>query len=59
LRNILPKSTVLREFLWAKRLNAKDIHKEIFPVYVAKRLSRKVVHGWVEIFSEARSKIAN
>jgi hypothetical protein len=21
-------------FLWAKGLNAKDIHKEIFPVYV-------------------------
>jgi hypothetical protein len=23
-------------FLWAKRLNAKDIHKEIFPVYGGK-----------------------
>jgi hypothetical protein len=26
-------------FLWAKGLNAKDIHKEIFPVYVDKCLS--------------------
>jgi hypothetical protein len=23
-------------FLWAKGLNTKDIHKEMFPVYVAK-----------------------
>jgi hypothetical protein len=35
-------------FLWAKGLNAKDIHKEIFPVYGGKCLSRKVVHIWVE-----------
>jgi hypothetical protein len=30
-------------FLWAKGLNAKDIHKEMFPVYVGKCLSHKVV----------------
>jgi hypothetical protein len=24
---------VMRFFLWAKGLNAKDIHKEMFPVY--------------------------
>jgi hypothetical protein len=34
-------------FLWAKRLNAKDIHKEMFPVYGGKNLSRKAVHNWV------------
>jgi hypothetical protein len=34
--------------LWAKGLNAKDIHIEIFPVYGGKYLSRKAVHNWVE-----------
>jgi hypothetical protein len=32
---------------WAKGLNAKDIHKEMFLVYGVKCLSRKAVpHGW-------------
>jgi hypothetical protein len=31
--------------LWAKELNAKYIHKETFPVYGGKCLSRKVVHS--------------
>jgi hypothetical protein len=35
-------------FLWAKGLNAKDIHIEMFPVYGVKCLSRKAVHNWVE-----------
>jgi hypothetical protein len=30
-------------FLWAKGLNAKDIHKEIVPVDGRKRLSLKAV----------------
>jgi hypothetical protein len=34
-------------FLWVKGLNAKDIHKEMFPVYGGKCLSRKAVHNWV------------
>jgi hypothetical protein len=34
-------------FLWAKGPNAKDIHKETFPVYGGKCLSRKAVHNWV------------
>jgi hypothetical protein len=34
-------------FLWAKGHNAKDIHKEMFPVYGGKCLSRKAVHNWV------------
>jgi hypothetical protein len=38
-------------FLWAKGLNAKNIHKEKFPVYGAKCLSRKAVHNWIEKFS--------
>jgi hypothetical protein len=35
-------------FLWAEELNAKDIYKEIFPLYVGKCLSCKTVHNWVE-----------
>jgi hypothetical protein len=34
--------------LWAKGLNAKDIHKEMFPVYGGKYLSCKVIHNWVK-----------
>jgi hypothetical protein len=34
--------------LRAKGLNAKDIHKEMFPVYGGKCLSCKAVHNWVE-----------
>jgi hypothetical protein len=45
-------------FVWAKGLNAKDIHKETFPVYGGKCLSCKVVHNWVEKFSQGRSKVA-
>jgi hypothetical protein len=45
--------------LWAKELNAKDIHKQIFPVYGGKCLSRKAVHSWVKKFSEGRSKVAD
>jgi hypothetical protein len=46
-------------FLWAKGLNEKDIHKEMFPVYYGECLSRKAVHNWVEKFSEVRSKVAD
>jgi hypothetical protein len=39
-------------FFWrgggAKGLNAKDIHKEMFPVHGWKSLLRKAVHNWVE-----------
>jgi hypothetical protein len=54
--SIIKMATVLEEctikeqrsvmrFLWAKGLNAKDIHKEMFPVYGGKCLSRKAVHN--------------
>jgi hypothetical protein len=33
-------------FLWAKGLSAKDIHKEMFPVYGGKCLSLKTVQPW-------------
>jgi hypothetical protein len=48
LEGVLPKSNVLLcIILLAKGLNAKDIHKDIFPVYGGKCLSRKAVHNWV------------
>jgi hypothetical protein len=46
-------------FLWAKGLDAKDIHKEMFPVYGGKCLSRKAVHSCVEKFSQGGSKFAD
>jgi hypothetical protein len=49
------KATVLEEctteeqrslvrFLWAKRLNAEDIHREMFPIYGRNCLSPKAAH---------------
>jgi hypothetical protein len=35
-----------------KGLNAKNIHKEMFPVYRGKCLSRKAVHEFFEKFSQ-------
>jgi hypothetical protein len=46
-------------FLWAKGLNGKDIHKEMFPVYDGKCLLRKAVHNWVKKFSQGRLKVAD
>jgi transposase-like protein len=43
----------------SKRPDAKDIHKEIFPVYSGKCLSHKTVHNWVNKFSQRCSKIAD
>jgi hypothetical protein len=40
------QSSVVR-FCGEKRLNAKDIHKELFLIYGGKCLPRKVVHNWV------------
>jgi hypothetical protein len=45
LEKCIPKSSVL---LWVKGLNAKDIHKEMFPVYGGKSLSYRPVHSWAE-----------
>jgi hypothetical protein len=38
--------------LWAKGLNAKDIHKEMLPVYGGKCLSCKAIHIWVEKYGK-------
>jgi hypothetical protein len=40
--------SVVRFFLWAKVANAKDIHKEMFPDYGGKCLSRKTVRSWID-----------
>jgi hypothetical protein len=40
--------SVVRFSLWAEGLNAKNIHKEMSPVYGGKCLSRKAVHKRVE-----------
>jgi hypothetical protein len=45
--------------LWSKGLNAKDINKEMLPVYDGKYLSRKTVQTMVEKFSQGRSKVAD
>jgi hypothetical protein len=46
-------------FSWAKGLNAKDIHKEMFPLDGGKCLSRKAVHNRIEKFPEGRLKVAD
>jgi hypothetical protein len=46
-------------FLWAKWLNAKDIQKEMFPVYGGKCLSHKPFNNWLEEFSQGRLKAAD
>jgi hypothetical protein len=38
-------------FSWAKPLNAKDIHKEIFHICVGKCLSRNAVQPWWQTFA--------
>jgi hypothetical protein len=45
-------------FLWAKNMDAaKDIHKEMLPMYGEHCLSRQAVHNWVQKFSEGRTGI--
>jgi len=44
-------------FLWAKKMEAKDIHKEMVPMYGEHCLSRHAVHNCVQKFSEGRTSI--
>jgi len=44
-------------FLWAKGMAAKDIHKEMLPMYGEHCLSHQAVHNWVQKFSEGRTSI--
>jgi hypothetical protein len=58
LRGVLPKAAFCCAFfLWAKGLNAKGIHKDMFSLYSGKCLRLKSVHNWVENFSQRRSKV--
>ena len=52
----IKKRGVVR-FLWAKNMEAKDIHKEMLPIYGEHGLSRQAVHNWVLKFSEGRRSI--
>jgi hypothetical protein len=45
-------------FSWAKGLNAKDIHKEMFTVYGGKCLY-KAVHNWAKKFSRGWLEVAD
>ena len=38
-------------------MEAKDIHKEMLPMYSEHCLSRQAVHNWVQKFSEGRTSI--
>ena len=44
-------------FLWVKDMAAKDIHKEMLPMYGDHCLSHQPVHNWVKKFSEGRTSI--
>jgi hypothetical protein len=52
------QSSVVR-FLWAKGLNTKDIHKEMFPVYGQKCILCKAVHNWARNSVKDFSKVAD
>ena len=44
-------------FLWAKGMAAKNIHKEMLPMYGEHCLSGQAVHNLVQKFSEGRTSI--
>jgi len=44
-------------FLWVKGMAAKDIRKEMLPMYGEHCLSHQAVHNWVQKFSEGRTSI--
>jgi hypothetical protein len=52
------KRSVVR-FLWAEGLTAKDIHKEVFPIYSGKCFLCKAVHNWVKNLSQGHLKVAD
>ena len=44
-------------FLWEKNMEAKDIYKEMLPMYGEHCLSRQAIHNWVQKFSKWRTSI--
>jgi len=43
--------------LWAKNMEAKDIHKAMLPMYSEHCLAHQAFHNWVQKFSEGRTSI--
>jgi len=41
---------IIRFFLWAKGLNANEIHSEMLPAYGDKCLKRPAIHVWCTKF---------
>jgi hypothetical protein len=50
---------VVRFFERKKKMEAKDIHKEMLSMYGEHCLSRQAVHNWVQKFSERRTSIGD
>jgi hypothetical protein len=53
------KQRFILHFLWAKGLNAKNIHEEIIPLYGGKCLLHRAIHKWVEKFSQGQYKVSD
>jgi len=47
----------VRFFVGKKKMEAKDIHKEMLPMYGEHCLSCQAVHNWVQKFLEGRTSI--
>jgi hypothetical protein len=45
--------------LWVKGFSAKDIHKEMFPLYGGKCLLHKVAHNQLDKLPQGRLKVAD
>jgi hypothetical protein len=50
LENCTTEEQRIVRFLWAKGLNANNIHKEMFPIYDRQCLSLQALHNWVDKF---------
>ena len=46
-------------FLWAKGLNANEIHSEMRPVYGGKCFTRPAIHVWCTKFARGRKGIVD
>jgi len=50
---------VILFFLWAKRLNASEIHCEMHPVFGDKCFTRPAIHVWYTKFARSRESIVD
>ena len=46
-------------FLWAKRLNCTDIHREILVVYGPHAISRPAIVKWCQLFDQGRTDLGD